>query len=227
MLRSVLDQTYPNIELIVVDDCSTDDTEKQLEKYKDKILYIHKENGGVSSAVNAGLQVAKGKYIARLDDDDLFMPEKVSKQVDVLEGNPNAGMVISACFLTDSQGRITSLREPPDFSEYPPLLTLLLKYLILQPMVMVRRECHDKLGFYKHTFAEDYEMFLRLSRYFGVEVIHVPLAKCRRHPGNITRELAVNEGLRQDIGSFIRDKLDDVELPELFPDVDSASDDYL
>ena len=75
-IDSVLDQTYSNIEIIVVNDGSLDDTEQKLLPYMDRITYIKKANGGISLAINAGLRVAKGKYIARLDDDDLLLDKK-------------------------------------------------------------------------------------------------------------------------------------------------------
>ncbi len=222
---SVLSQTYKNIELIVVNDGSTDDTEEKLQPYIDRIIYRKKENGGASSAVNAGLKIAKGKYVARLDDDDLFMPEKIERQVEVFEQNPDVGMVTCDCFITDEIGRYTSLAESPDFSQYGPFVTLLLNYTLYQPTVMVRRECHDKVGFYRDNLAQDYEMFLRISRYFDVGVVRKPLAKYRRHSSNIT-VTRPNSEFRQQIKSFVVDIVDDAPLEKLFPAVASTSDPY-
>jgi len=101
-IESVLCQTYPNIELIVVDDYSMDDTEEKLKPYKNKgkIKYIRNEkNKGISPTVNTGLLAANGKYIARLDDDDLFMPDKIEKQVKHFEEDPDVGMVTSGCLI--------------------------------------------------------------------------------------------------------------------------------
>ena len=76
-IDSVFSQNYPDIELIVVNDGSTDNTEEALEPYRDKITYIKKANGGCGDAKNAGLKAANGKYITHLDDDDLMMPERI------------------------------------------------------------------------------------------------------------------------------------------------------
>ncbi len=225
-IDSVLNQTYPNIELIVVNDGSIDNTEEKLQPYMNKIIYVKKENGGTSSAVNAGLRIAKGKYIARLDDDDLFMPDKVEKQVRLFEDNPDVGLVTSGCFAIDAVGRIISVVKAPDFSKYGPFLSSLLQYSVFQPTVMVRRECHDKLGLYRNIFAEEFEMFLRIMRYWNVGIIDQPLAKFRRHSGNITVGLPNNKEFQQNVRDFLRDILDDVRLTELFPALDSTADPY-
>jgi len=225
-IESVLSQTYPNVELIVVNDGSTDDTETKLAPYMDKIEYIKKVNGGISSAVNTGLQASKGKYITRLDDDDLFLPEKIAKQVEVFENNPDIGLVTSGCFVIDSIGRITSVKNAPDFSDYGTFLSLLFDYAIFQSTVMVLHKCHDKLGFYRKGIGEDYDMFVRIARYWEIGVVNEPLAKIRRHDGNITRNLFKNEVLLQDVVNFARDILDDVTLDELFPSLGSTQDPY-
>ncbi len=95
-IDSILNQTYASIELIVVNDGSKDSgaTEKIALSYGDKIRYIHKQNGGVASALNEGIRHMKGKYFAWLSHDDVFYPEKIEKQVEILE-NQNA--VITAC----------------------------------------------------------------------------------------------------------------------------------
>jgi len=225
-IDSVLCQTYPSVELIVVNDGSTDDTETKLLPYRNNITYIKKENGGVSSAVNAGLQIARGKYIARLDDDDLFMPDRIEKALEIFQKNPDVGLVTSGCFITDSVGRTLVVRDAPDFSDYGPFLGSLIGYSLLQPTVMVRRECHDKLGFYKETLGEDCEMFLRILLHWKAGVVHEPLAKYRRHPGNITIDLSKNKVFLQEVSDFTRDILDDVPLKKLFPSLGSTSDPY-
>lgn len=186
-IESVLAQTYPHIELIIVNDGSTDDTKERLLPYMDRIVYIEKENGGISSAVNAGLKVANGKYIARLDDDDLFMPEKTEKQLKMFEENPEAGLVTCAYFITDEVGRPISVKNMPNYSRYTTFLSLLLREWAMFPStVMVPRRIHDQVGFYRNVFAEDLDMFLRIARFFDIRVINQPLAKYRRHTENIT-----------------------------------------
>jgi glycosyltransferase involved in cell wall biosynthesis len=94
-LDSVLGQSYPRLETVVVDDGSTDGTAAECARYGDRIRVISRENGGVALARNTGLQAARGNYIAHLDGDDVWHPEKIARQVDAALRHPGAGMVIA------------------------------------------------------------------------------------------------------------------------------------
>jgi glycosyltransferase involved in cell wall biosynthesis len=93
VVQSVLKQSYKNIEIIVVDDGSTDDTKTIIDQFKHKIQYIYTENSGPAHARNTGMTAAKGKYIAFLDSDDLYLPHKLELQVSFMESHPEVGMV--------------------------------------------------------------------------------------------------------------------------------------
>jgi glycosyltransferase involved in cell wall biosynthesis len=93
VIQSVLAQSYKNIEIIVVDDGSTDGTKNIIDQFKQKIQYIYTENGGPAHARNTGMKAAQGKYIAFLDSDDLYLPHKLELQVAFLESHPEVGMV--------------------------------------------------------------------------------------------------------------------------------------
>src|ERR1051325_7839947 len=84
-IESVLAQTYPNIELIVVDDGSTDETPELLKQYDDRLAYIRKQNAGGTAARNTGILAAHGEYLNFLDHDDLFLPTKIERQVKILQ----------------------------------------------------------------------------------------------------------------------------------------------
>ncbi|MBV6627760.1 MAG: glycosyltransferase family 2 protein [Rivularia sp. (in: Bacteria)] len=88
-VESVLNQTYQDFELIVIDDGSTDNTKEVLAVYKDKLAYIYQENRGRSSARNHGIKIAQGEYIAFLDSDDVWFPDKLERQVPILEYAPS------------------------------------------------------------------------------------------------------------------------------------------
>jgi glycosyltransferase involved in cell wall biosynthesis len=222
-IDSVLNQTYHDIEIIVVNDGSTDDTEKVLEPYMDKIRYIYKENGGPSpsSAVNAGIAAAKGEYIARLDDDDLFLPEKTELQVKMFEENPDLGLVTSHHYVIDADGKILYLKEVEDFPEHGIFYRMLQYCLFAQPTVMVRKECYDRVGLYRYILAEDYDMWLRISRFYPAGVVNKPLAMYRRHGSNISRG-PVNSEVKFDIDIFICEYMDLLSLEDLLPGVKSV-----
>jgi len=89
-VQSVLDQTYEPLEIIVVDDGSTDNTRDVLEPFMDRITLLKQENKGVSAARNLGIKNARGEFIAFLDSDDLWLPDKTACQIDFFKANPKA-----------------------------------------------------------------------------------------------------------------------------------------
>lgn len=120
-IESVLTQTYKDVELIVVDDGSPDDTFKVAEKYKDRIIYIHQENGGVSKARNTGINNSKGSYVAFLDADDRWDEKKIEIQMEIFKRHPEVGLVFSE-FWNTKNGKIIESRNYMDsfnfFKEY-------------------------------------------------------------------------------------------------------------
>jgi glycosyltransferase involved in cell wall biosynthesis len=213
-VESVLNQTYIDIEIVVVNDGSTDDTESALKPYMNNIVYIYKENGGPGTAVNAGLKASTGNYIARLDDDDMFMPEKIELQVEMLQDNPELGIVASDHYIIDENSEILDIKIVPDFSKHGAFLTMLQRSLFPQPTVTVRRECHDHVGLYKNTYAQDYDMWLRIARRYPVGVIHKPLAMYRVHSYNRS-STSKGDKAESDIRNFVAEIMDDTPLEEL------------
>lgn len=105
-IDSVLNQTYPSIEILVIDDGSTDNTSEALKPYNDKIRYLSAEHRGTAHARNLGMQQASGKYIAFLDSDDIYLPFKIALQVEFIESHPKIGMVCSDFSGKYADGRI-------------------------------------------------------------------------------------------------------------------------
>ena len=106
-IESVLAQTYTSdIEIVVIDDGSTDDTKEKLEPYKDQIEYVHIENGGPARARNTGMKMARGKYISFLDSDDLYYPKKIEIQVAFLEDHEDVDLVCSEFTAIDDDGLV-------------------------------------------------------------------------------------------------------------------------
>lgn len=111
-IASVLAQTYSNYEIIVVDDGSTDNTSQIVQGYGDRVKYLYQDNQGVAAARNKGIGVSKGQYIAFLDQDDVFLPDKLSEQVSCFELHPDAGIIHSGWQRVNYCGEIIGKVEP-------------------------------------------------------------------------------------------------------------------
>ncbi len=190
-LESVFAQTYTDYEVIVVDDGSTDDTEEVLKPYYDRIIYIRKENGGQGSARNVGIKLAKGEYVAFLDSDDLWLPEKLEIQVKFMDDNPEVGLVFSdfVVFYEDDTGCLIEMRKVHLQGKELTFQSLFHRNFIPTLTVLVRKSCIDDVGLFDESreliVGEDYEMWLRIAMRY--RLAHVPevLAKYRHHDNNI------------------------------------------
>lgn len=192
-LESVFAQTYPEFEVIVVDDGSTDNTEEALKSYLDRIKYIYKSNGGPASARNAGMKASKGKYVAFLDSDDLWLPNKLQLQVTFLEAHPDYAMVVSDYDFIGER-KVKYLKKPRVSFECT-LLDLLDGNRIATATAMIRREVFDTIGLFDEDPAiialEDYGMWLRVAQLSKIAYLHAPLAKYRMHPSNISKDISL------------------------------------
>jgi glycosyltransferase involved in cell wall biosynthesis len=186
-IQSVLDQTYSDYEIIVVDDGSTDNTSQvinELRSHSEKVHYIYQENKGRSAARNIGVRAARGNYIAFLDSDDIFLPEKLSLQVMALESNRDFGMVYSHALLMDEDGNILEDigpgREKLTGWVYPELL-FIKKNIITIPSVMVRTQVLSEVGDFDETIhiCEDIDLWRRIAMHHQILQMKESLAIIR------------------------------------------------
>jgi len=189
-IESVLAQTYTDYEIIVINDGSPDNTKEVLDEFEDKITTIHQENQGVASARNAGIRAAQGRYIAFLDDDDLWLPNKLEKQIPYLESDPNIALVYSDMFCFDEQGVFpdTWAKTNPTPPVVQPWI-LFVRDFIPTPSVVVRRECLNEVGWFDGTVipCEDYDMWLRIIEKWSVIGLKEPLVNYRRSPDSLQK----------------------------------------
>ncbi|MBS1257947.1 MAG: Chondroitin synthase [Candidatus Scalindua arabica] len=187
-IESVLKQTYDDYEIIVIDDGSVDGTRDALQPYMQRIRYHYKENGGIASAKNAGISLSEAEFIAFLDHDDLWDPDKLKLQMEHFNSNPQIGLVYAkyTSFRNDKE-----LRTKPDkgysgwiFKE------LLSKSFIQTSTVMVKRECLNEVGPYDESFSlgDEYDMFLRIARKFQCGFIDKGLTRYRVHDRNASKD---------------------------------------
>ncbi|MCL4553149.1 MAG: glycosyltransferase [Candidatus Marsarchaeota archaeon] len=208
-VESIFGQTYSDYEIIVVNDGSSDRTEDILKGYGDRIRYVYQDNGGVSAARNRGLAMAKGELIAFLDHDDLWLPEKLERQVHALESRPEVSLVYSDCYIVDEGGSITG-----KYSDHvKPFRGTVFRELFICNFipfltVLARKTALDSVGDFKVGWgiAEDYDILLRMARAYPVEYLSLSLAKYRKHSGNFSRNVDrfLEENLML-VENFLRD----------------------
>ncbi len=175
-IDSVLAQTYTDYEIIVVNDGSTDDTVNLLKQYDNNIIVIHQENRGVSAARNLGIASAKGGYVAFLDSDDLWLPDKLACQMAFFQLHPEA-MICQTDELWIRKGvRVNpkNRHKKPSGMIFEPSLRLC---LVSPSAVMIRKDLFDDIGWFNEAFpaCEDYDLWLRISLKYPIYLIDNPL----------------------------------------------------
>jgi len=173
---SVLAQDYRDFELIVVDDGSADNTSQVLDAYRGTIKVFRQENKGVSAARNRGIAEASGRFIAFLDSDDLWLPQKLSTQVEFFNTTPDALICQTEEVWIRSGVRVNPKKrhKKPSGMIFEPSLALC---LVSPSAVMIRRSLLEIVGNFDETLplCEDYDLWLRISCRFPVYRIDTPL----------------------------------------------------
>ena len=190
-VESVLKQEYQNFEIIVVDDGSTDNTEKIVTSFGPKINYYYKKNGGQSSARNFGIKNAKGKYIAFLDSDDLWFKQKLRLQVDLLEKNNFKWAYTDGIAFDNSTNEILfRFNNKSKQYEGDILIKIFQSCFIPMPTVIVNKEVFLEIGYFNenHNFRnrEDWEMWIRIAEVYPIALIPEILVKYRVHKKSVS-----------------------------------------
>ncbi|MCH1624889.1 glycosyltransferase family 2 protein [Ferdinandcohnia quinoae] len=184
-IESILSQTYINWQLIMCDDCSTDNTHQIAKEYRDKypekiLLIQNDKNLGLASSLNHCLKYVEGEYVARMDADDISMPNRLEKQVNFLENHLDCDLIGTGLIPFDDKGD----RSPRIGIENPSKFTLLTNSPFSHATIMVRRKVYDALGGYtilKRTIrAEDLDLWFRFYEAgFSGNVLQEGLYKVR------------------------------------------------
>ena len=193
-LDSLLAQTLRDFELIVVDDGSNDGSLSVLREYEAndaRVRIISRPNTGIVGALNDGLAAAKGQFIARMDADDISMPDRFEKQTAFLSEHPECVLVGSQVLLMDPEGATLSPKWDTEYThEGIDQAHLKGRWPLVHPTIMVRRDAFKRIGGYRseYQFLEDLDLFLRLAA--KLASLPDPLLHYRLHPGSIchTRE---------------------------------------
>lgn len=195
-IESVLGQTFRDFEIIVVDDGSTEDIKGPLSKWIDRgeIQYVYQSNQGQSAARNLGVSLAKGKYFAFLDDDDMYLPTKLEKQVAFLEAHPEVGLVHTGFTKFNNDSDDLGYRDTSRFSGwiYPEIL-LQWSVLIKTSTTLLPARVIEKVGQFDPSIKmhEDLDFWRRISRHYPIMALPERLCKVRVHEGNISGDKIV------------------------------------
>ena len=194
-IESVLGQSYPRHEIIVVDDGSTDESLEVLRSYGDRIKWFQQSRQGVSAARNRGIQESRGEFVAWLDSDDRWHPEKLARQL-VAFDRPSVGMVYCGRQLIDGEGRWLQTQQPRHSG-------WLLKDIALLrwaqapggSTALVRRTCLDRVGGFDPSLSTsaDWDFWRRIACAYEIRIVPEPLVSYRQHPSAMHRNVELFE----------------------------------
>ena len=215
-VQSALEQTFQDFEIVIVDDGSKDETFKlaqELANEDSRIKALTQPNGGAAAARNAGIEAARGKYVALLDADDLWLADKLNRQVEFLEANQNVFAVQCGALFVNDAMQVLSVRQCTDtgnsfresllFENIPAFLSALI----------ARRDKLIEVGMFdtKLEILEEWDMALKMSRFGKMRSIVEPLVLYRVHAGNRHS----NVGIHIKPGQLILQRLfDDPTIPD-------------
>ncbi len=188
-VESVINQTYTNVEIVVVDDGSQDDSKEILDSYGKRINSIFQQNQGVAAARNNGVKVSGGEFIAFLDADDAWLPAKIEKQIEMFAGDHELGMVHAGVVEIDGKGnKICELTNGMGGRVAEDLLRFELPVILGGGSgIMVRREAFDAVGGFDQRLSTsaDWDFFYEVSRHYNVGFVTDILLKYRKHGSNM------------------------------------------
>lgn len=195
-IESVLAQTYADFELLLVDDASSDGSAEAAEAYGDARIRVlrNERNVGQVPSLNRGLREARGAYVARLDADDVCLPERLERQVTVLDAEPSVALVGAWLDVVDERGRLWG-KLRGHVRDYPEFIFAILvdRYPWGHPSIMFRRDVVVGLGGYDESLApsEDKDLYRRLAlARHDARCVEAPLVRYRRHERQLSRERA-------------------------------------
>ncbi|EOX4327801.1 TPA: glycosyltransferase family 2 protein [Vibrio cholerae] len=193
-IESILNQTFSDFEFIIVDDGSTDSSLSIIQAYMekdDRIVLISRDNKGLPYSLNEGISVSKANYIARMDADDISLPERLETQLAVMENNPDIGVCGALAYLfRETPSKNKMMCHPEDHDSL--IIRLLFSVCFIHPVVMIRKSVLNQLDYvYNENFrnSQDYELWSRIAEKTRFYTIQKPLLFYRDTPDGITSKV--------------------------------------
>lgn len=203
-IESALSQTYQNCEVIVCDDGSTDNTLFLLEKYRDKITLVkHKNNKGVSAALNSCINMSNGKYLSWLSSDDIYVKNKIEMEVEYLSTHTRVDMVYSDFYYLDKYSQIIERAHVTPLSKGNEIAELFQRNPINGCSVLFYKKCINKVGLFdeniggKYGYGADTCMWHKIAYYFNIDFINEPLVYYRIHGDNVSDKIDTRNGWKE------------------------------
>ena len=201
-IDSVYAQTYADWEIIFWDNASTDNSAEIAISYDNKLHYFRGEkNVPLGCARNLAIESARGEYVAFLDCDDLWLPEKLEKQMKLFETQPDVMLVYSDSYFIDSVGNtIKTAFETENPARGHVFNELLCGYNFIPLLTaIIRKDVLDEVGLFNpdYKMAEEYDLFLRIAHLYSIDYVGSPMAKYRIHEGNFSRNLDI--GIKEEL----------------------------
>lgn len=194
---SVLNQSYSNIEVILVNDGSTDNTSKFLEKYLDnpKVKIIHQKNAGVNAARNTGIKNSTGEILAFVDADDIWLIDNLKFKVEVLFSEKEIGAVFSSIYFMDSDSEIGKEFKSIDYINLETLLRWHPQLLTTPSTYVIKKEVFDTIGLFDENFstAGDQDITYRIAEIFKIKKSNKSTVLYRIHNQNMHSNIALME----------------------------------
>src|SRR5690606_16290431 len=229
-IKSVLDQTFKDFELIIINDGSVDRSLELIKEFRDdRIVIIDQENRGLAKTLNRGLALSKGKYIARMDADDICMPHRFSEQIKYLEKKSDVGLLGAAVEVIDDNGKHLWYNPPLIGHDVLTKVMLTLGNPIKHPSVMFRKEIALRCGGYNEDigkYFEDYMLWHLMSMQCKIDNIPKVLLKYRVTPSSIISTLKgqlLDDFVLKIIKKGVFDKNDKIEWTNILNSIKKSS----
>ena len=211
-IRSVLDQTYDDFTLIIVDDCSADNTEEVVGRFGDDRIIYHRlsENKGAGGARNEGARLAETDYIAFQDSDDIWLPDKLEKQVKYMDEHPDAALVYGKMKVISSEKTYEFPNESVSGDLEGDIFSWLLRRnSIGTPVMFIRKKSFDEVGGFDTSLRclEDWEFAIRFSKKFKIGYIDEVLIDSYLSEGGVSRNIGAYYETRCRILAMYKDEI--------------------